>query len=35
MDYDSAAAKYIDEFMQNVKGEEVERRLVSAQKVQG
>jgi Fe-Mn family superoxide dismutase len=32
MDYGSAAAKYIDAFMQNVKWEEVERRFVNAQK---
>jgi superoxide dismutase, Fe-Mn family len=33
MDYGSAAAKYIDAFMQNVKWEEVERRFVNAQKL--
>ena len=32
MDYGSAAAKYIDAFMQNVHWEEVERRFVRAQK---
>ncbi len=32
MDYGSAAAKYIDAFMQNVTWEEVNRRFVSAQK---
>ncbi len=32
MDYGSAAARYIDAFMQNVKWEEVERRFVNAQK---
>ncbi len=34
MDYGSAAAKYIDAFLQNVKWEEVERRFASAQKLQ-
>ncbi len=34
MDYGSAAAKYIDAFMQNVKWQEVERRFVNAQKLQ-
>ncbi len=32
IDYGSAAAKYIDAFMLNVKWEEVERRFVNAQK---
>ncbi|HEX4946449.1 MAG TPA: Fe-Mn family superoxide dismutase [Blastocatellia bacterium] len=34
MDYGSAAAKYIDAFMQNVQWQEVERRFVNAQKLQ-
>jgi superoxide dismutase, Fe-Mn family len=34
IDYGSAAAKYIDAFMQNVNWEEVERRFVNAQKLQ-
>ena len=34
MDYGSAAAKYIDAFLLNVKWEEVERRFVTAQKLQ-
>ncbi|MFN0119353.1 MAG: superoxide dismutase [Blastocatellia bacterium] len=32
MDYGSAAAKYIDAFMQNVKWEEINRRLANARK---
>jgi Fe-Mn family superoxide dismutase len=32
MDYGAAAAKYIDAFMDNVNWEEVNRRLVKAQK---
>ena len=32
MDYGAAAAKYIDAFMQNVKWEEVEQRLLKAEK---
>ena len=32
MDYGSAAAKYVDAFMRNVRWEEVERRFVSRPK---
>ena len=33
MDYGAAAAKYVDAFMQNVRWEEVDRRLVNARKM--
>jgi superoxide dismutase, Fe-Mn family len=33
LDYGSAAAKYIDAFMQNVKWEEVNRRYAGVQKM--
>lgn len=33
LDYDAAAAKYVEAFMQNVKWEKVNHRYVAAQKI--